>query len=367
MTIIIFLIVLAVLIFVHELGHFLLSRWNGIRVDAFKIGFGPRILSWRRKETEFGLNLIPFGGFVRIHGEDPDEESLNGPDADRSFAKKSRWRQVTVLAAGVLFNFIFAWLLYISIFATGITATKEGFEKYSDHFGNERIMITYVEPGSPADAAGIKIGDVIRNVGKSNAAQDGGLTIESIQTTINDSKGSPIRIEYSRDDYRESTDVTPKTGLVEDRYAIGIAMNDVVDLKLPFLTSIYEGVRYTGVMIRETTIGLYNFISNIFRGQADFSDVSGPIGIAGIVGSASELGFTYLLMITALISINLGVINLIPFPALDGGRILFVLLEGIFRRRIPMRFANTVNSLGFILLMILMVVVTYKDIAKLLK
>jgi regulator of sigma E protease len=120
-------------------------------------------------------------------------------------------------------------------------------------------------------------------------------------------------------------------------------------------------------MIRETAVGLYSFVANIFHGTANFADVAGPVGIAGIVGNAAELGFTYLIMITALISINLGVINLIPFPALDGGRTLFVLIEGVIRRRISMKFTNIVNTVGFILLMVLMVFVTYKDIAKLFK
>lgn len=120
-------------------------------------------------------------------------------------------------------------------------------------------------------------------------------------------------------------------------------------------------------MIRETIVGLYNFFANIFRGTANLADVSGPIGIAGIVGDAASLGFAYLLMITALISINLGVINFIPFPALDGGRILFAIIEGIVRKNIPHKFANAVNTVGFVLLMILMVMVTYKDLVKLFK
>jgi regulator of sigma E protease len=142
-------------------------------------------------------------------------------------------------------------------------------------------------------------------------------------------------------------------------------MQEVADLQLPFFTAIGEGLHYMLVMIRETVIGLASFIGNIFQGTANFADVAGPVGIAGIVGDAAQLGFTYLIMITALISINLGVINLIPFPALDGGRTLFVIIEGIIRRRISMKFTNVVNMIGFILLMALMVVVTFKDIVKL--
>ncbi len=357
MTVIIFLIVLAVLIFVHELGHFLAARACGIRVDAFALGFGPKLFSWKRGETTYGLNLIPFGGYVKIHGENPDEESLTGADSKRSFVNKPRWQQAIVLVAGVFFNFIFAWLLYICVFASGVTATTDGFEKYADHFENQRIMITFISPDSPADKAGIKMGDIISGV----------TSIEKIQDSINASKGKPINLSLIREDENIDIQITPVQGLVDDKYAIGIAMNTVADLDLPFFTSVWEGFRYTLIMIRETAIGLYTFFSSIFQGTANFAEVAGPIGIAGIVGNAADMGFAYLLMITALISINLGVINLIPFPALDGGRLLFVGIEAVIRRRIAPVFANAVNAVGFVLLMILMIVVTYKDIAKLLK
>jgi regulator of sigma E protease len=368
MTVIIFLLVLAILIFVHELGHFLFAKWNGIRVDEFKVGFGPRIISWGKGETKYGLNLIPFGGYVKIHGENPDEESISGSDKDRSFVNKKGWQQIVVLAAGVLFNFLFAWILYSIVFMVGVTATPEGFEKYTTNFKDERVMITLVSPGSPAEKSGLKVGDVIALVNNVKPA-----SLEEIQNSISSSNGLPINIAYVRspvpDGSGTSTTITiePKEGIVVGKYAIGIAMSNVVDIQLPFFTSIYEGAHYTLVMIRETAIGLYDFFANIFHGTANFSDVAGPIGIAGIVGSAATLGFTYLLMITALISINLGVINLIPFPALDGGRVLFVLIEGVIRRRISPKYANVINTVGFVLLMILMVVVTYKDIAKLLK
>ncbi|MFA6294872.1 MAG: site-2 protease family protein [Candidatus Paceibacterota bacterium] len=370
MTIIIFIIVLAILIFVHELGHFLFARWNGIRVDEFKIGFGPKIFAWGKGETKYGLNLIPFGGFVKIHGENPDNDSINGPDKARSFVNKKKWQQITVLAAGVFFNFLFAWLIYTSIFIFGVTATTGGFQDYASNFTNERIMITNISAGSPAEKAGLKMGDIINGVNdnvvdiKPDQAQS--FSVSEIQNVINSSNGEPVSFSYVRGKSKTTTiQVIPEKGIIADKYAIGIAMDNVVDLRLPFFTAIYEGGHYTLVMIRDTTIGLYNFFADIFRGTANFSDVSGPIGIAGIVGDAAGLGFTYLLMITALISINLGVINFIPFPALDGGRILFAIIEGIIRRNIPANFANIVNAIGFILLMILMVVVTYKDIAKL--
>ncbi len=363
MTAIIFLIVLAILIFVHELGHFILARWNGIRVDEFKIGFGPRLISWGKGETKYGLNLIPFGGYVKIYGENPDEDSISGADKDRSFVNKNRFQQVSVLVAGVFFNFLFAWLLYSLVFMTGITATPDGFEKHADQFKNERIIITYVNVGSPADLAGLKVGDVIKTIDSRVTP-----TVEAIQNSINSSQGKDIKLRYDRKGALEiETSIVPVSGIVEDKYAIGIAMNKVVDMKLSFFESIYEGGYYTLFMMKETTLGLSDFFANIFKGTANFADVAGPIGIAGIVGDAADMGLTYLLMITALISINLGIINLLPFPALDGGRVLFVLIEGIIRRRIKPKYFNAVNTVGFILLMILMVVVTYKDVVKLIK
>lgn len=382
-TTIIFIIVLAILIFVHELGHFLVARASGIRVDAFKIGFGPRIIHWKRGETEYGINLIPFGGYVKIHGENPDEESINGPDAGRSFVNKPRYKQVMVLVAGVAFNFLFAWLLYTGAFLSGVTATNDGFEKYSDDFTNERVMITYVGKDTPAEKANFVVGDVIKLVVKPASVStsdsfdtatgtaigvSGQIKVEDIQGFIAESAGRNIKFEVLRGDQSKILEVIPEKGVVSNAtttYAIGIAMQKVADLRLSFFSAIWEGLHYTLVMIRETAIGLYTFIINIFQGTADFTDVAGPIGIAGIVGNAAEMGFTYLIMITALISINLGVINLIPFPALDGGRTLFVLIEGIIRRRISMKFTNILNTVGFVLLMLLMVVVTYRDVLRL--
>lgn len=330
------------------------------------------------------MNLIPFGGYVKIFGENPDDESTTGPDSARSFINKPRWKQVLVLVAGILFNFIFAWLLYSGAFMSGVTATTDGFEAYSSHFTDPRIIITEVSAGSPAEKAGLKAGDVIKEISvpasvtasadhsKSVSKDVGGtngspLEVDSIQNAINESDGAPITVSFLRGGELQSAVANATTSIVAGKYAIGIAMDNVITLKLPFFSALWEGLRYTGVMIEQTAIGLYTFVTNLFHGAAALSDVAGPVGIAGIVGDAAHLGFLYLVMITALISINLGVINLIPFPALDGGRILFVLIEGVIRRRIPAKFTNWVNLIGFALLMLLMVVVTFNDIVRLIK
>lgn len=354
MTILLFLIVLAVLIFVHELGHFLVARACGIRVDAFAIGFGPKIFSKKVGETTYGLNLIPFGGYVKIFGENPDDESINGEDKSRSFVHKSKLEQIAVLFAGIFFNFVFAWMLVVIAFSVGVPASIDSYPEYRDRIKDEHITITYVNTASPADKAGLKAGDQIL-VG----------SIEELQTSINASEDNGVTIKYLRDDTQFEATVVAEKGIVEGKYAIGIAMDNVGTLRLPIHKAIVESFKFSIHIINATFAGLYDLVAGIFTGDSKLSSVTGPVGIAGMVGDAAKLGFTYLIMFTALISINLGVLNLVPFPALDGGRILFVIIEAIIRRPIKPVIANTVNAIGFGLLILLMVVVTYKDIAKL--
>ena len=347
MTVIIFLIVLAVLIFVHELGHFISARACGIKVSEFAVGFGPRLLKWTKGETTYSLNIIPFGGYVKIFGENPDEESISGPDSSRSFVNKPKWQQVMVLAAGVFFNLIFAWIIISLAFVSGVPASVDSYPQYSDRMENPRVVITYVEPGSPAEKAGVKAGEEI----------SGFTSIEDVQKYISESGDKCVKIN--------DREIVATKGIVEGKYAIGIAMDKVSTLQLPLHLAIFEGARFTVHMTKAVAVGIYDLVAGIFKGTSSLSSVTGPIGIAGLVGDAASLGFTYLLLFTALISINLGVLNLVPFPALDGGRILFVFIEAVIRRPIKPVVANAINALGFSLLILLMIVVTYRDVVKL--
>lgn len=354
MTVILFLIVLAILIFVHELGHFLVAKACGIRVDAFALGFGPKIISKKVGEVTYSLNLVPFGGYVKIFGEDPNDEATNGPDRSRSFVHKPKWQQVSVLFAGIFFNFVFAWLLIAIAFSSGVLASMESYPEYRNKMKDEHIVVTFVNEGSPAEEAGLKAGDTLLI-----------SSTEEFQTKVNDSQTNGVEIAYSRKGIESKATIIAEEGIVEGKYAIGIAMDDVATLQLPIHTSLAESARFTTHIIGATFTGLYDLVAGIFDGTSDLESVTGPVGIAGLIGDAAKLGFTYLLMFTAIISINLGVLNLIPFPALDGGRIFFVLIEAIIRRPIRPIIANSVNAAGFALLILLMVVVTYRDIAKL--
>jgi regulator of sigma E protease len=365
MSIIIFIISLAILILVHEFGHFIAAKKSGIRVDEFGLGFPPKIISKRKGETLYTLNAIPFGGFVRIFGEDPHVEEISEADKPRSMFYQPAYVKAMVLVAGVGFNIIFAWLLISLGFIIGLPSPVQhsGFGEVRD----AHVAVVEVLPGSPAEKAGLQPGDTV-------------ISLSSLGTTISGSAVSPsgvsdfighstggISFTYQRGSApATTTSIIPNASVVPGRRAIGIAMDDIGTLKLPVHLALLEGAHSTGLLLKNTVVGLAGFVGNIFSRHSDFSQVSGPVGIARVFSQADSLGFVYILSLVALISINLAVINLVPFPALDGGRLLFVLIEAVIRRPIPMKVVRWTNAIGFALLLILMGVITVHDILKLL-
>lgn len=364
MSVLIFILILAVLVFVHELGHFMAAKATGMRVDEFGLGFPPRVISFKKGETLYSLNAIPFGGFVKIHGEDPNHESQFGDDSSRSFGAKSKPAQVLVLAAGVLCNMIFAWIIISIGFMTGLPASVDAYPK--EFVKNPKVTITEVEPNSPAFVAGFKSGDVIEKI-ESGESVTAVSSSEDVQNFITVHALEPLTVTVARGVEKKVITVHAEEGIVPDKAAVGIAMSSVGLVQLPFFRAVVEGLLLTGNLLREITVGLVQFFGSLFQGKASLSQVSGPVGIAGLVGDARALGFVYLLSFTAFISLNLAVINLIPFPALDGGRILFVIIETIKRSPIKPAIANTFNAVGFFLLIALMLAITYHDILKLIR
>lgn len=357
MTILLFLVVLSVLIIAHELGHFLTAKAVGMRVDEFGLGYPPRAKKlFRWNNTDFTLNWLPFGGFVKIFGEDPDEASEK---SFQSFTSKSRELQAMVLLAGISANILLAWALFSVAFMIGVPAS----ESSNLPISNPQSMIAEVMPNSPAALGDVRTGDVL--VGLDRDGQKGDVE-PGAATEFITSSGDPVTLTLLRGKTSITRTLAPREGIVPNHPAIGVAIDTVGTAKLSVGRAIREGARTTWGLTFQTAKGLGTFLKNIFTGQADLSQVSGPVGLIGLVGDAKALGFVYLLTFTALISINLAVLNLLPIPALDGGRLLFVIIEVIRRKPIPAKVFNFTNNLGFGLLLLLMVIITVHDLVHLL-
>lgn len=361
MSIILFIVILALLILVHELGHFIAAKRSGVRVDEFGLGFPPRL--WKKKvgETVYSINIFPVGGFVKIFGENPDKESIEGKDMKRSLVHKPRYIQAWVISAGVIFNLLFAWVLISAGFMGGLPFSVDD-STYGRRVENATLTITQVLSRSPAEVAGIKGGDHIVALlsGKDKLEKP---TIEATKKFI--ASHDEIKFTYVRGAETKVTMVRPRDGVVSGQRGIGIYMDMVGTLKLNPLESLWAGAMTTASLTWETLVSVVDFLRQVFVGKGDFSQISGPVGIVGIVGDASVLGLAHIISLMALISINLAVLNLLPLPALDGGRLFFILIEAIKRSPINPNITNALNGVGFIFLILVMVAVTYHDIVKL--
>lgn len=361
MDILIFIVVIVALIVVHEFGHFIAAKLSGMRVDEFGLGYPPRALTIAKAGgTEYTLNWLPFGGFVKIFGE--DGLSADAPKDPRAFSSRPRIAQAIVLAAGVTMNLLFAYVLITGALITGTPrALSEG-----EVAGAEQtaLAVANVLPGSPAALAGIIPGDVLLAAKDSETAWHD-VAPKSFSSFVASGGGSNIVLTVKRGADERSITAMPVAGIIASdpsRYALGVEVATIGVVPLSLAAAIVEGASLTWQTTLITAKGLAHFFYGVFTLSADLSQVAGPVGIAGAVGSASAQGFGDLLSIMAIISINLALINLIPIPALDGGRLLFVLIESIIRRPIKQSVTRTMNAVSFVLLILLMLVVTAHDI-----
>ena len=363
MSIILFIIILATLILVHELGHFIAAKRAGVRVDEFGLGFPPRL--WKKKigETVYSINAFPIGGFVKIFGEDPDEESLKGKDNARSLTHKARHIQAWIIGAGITFNLLFAWILISLGFVIGLPYSVDD-SQYGLRVQNAGLTITQVMPKTPAEKAGLKGGDIIMSLvsGSDSLTSPKVVTAQKFIASHDE-----MKLTYLRGAEINTVVVHSEAGVIAGRPAIGISMDIVGLLKLPVYEALFVGAKTTASITGEMALGILDFLKNIFVGHANFAEVSGPVGIVGIVSDASHLGLIHLLSLTAIISINLAIINILPFPALDGGRLFFLLIESIKRSPIKPEVTNIANGIGFLVLIAFMVFVTFHDIVKLMQ
>lgn len=359
MNVILFLIVLFVLIMAHELGHFVTAKWAKMKVEEFAIGFPPRIFSWRKKETIFSLNLLPIGGYVKILGENGDEE-VSESDKARSFSSRPRYQQAIVLVAGVTMNVLIAWLIFFAVAVIGQPIVADEGDTNAD------LTVVSVLEGSPAAEAEIPLGAVMLSASTNGEEKELRLPTDLSEFTSKH-QDKEITLTYSHKGDTQSVSLTPKSNVDvnnPERVIIGLSTAPVKTVRQSPSEAVVKATTQTGEVLTAITVGVFSLIGSIFTLSTDLSQVAGPVGIAGLVGEAAEFGIVSLLLFTAMISLNLAVINLLPIPALDGGRLLFVIIEAVTRKSINPIWMGRVNLVGFSLLIMLMVAVTFNDIVR---
>jgi len=356
-TLIIFILVLGILILTHEWGHFIAARKSGLTVEEFGFGFPPRIFSIKRGETLYSINLLPLGGFVKILGEDGTEF-----DNPKSFSSKPVGIRSLITVSGVFMNFLLAALLLVIGFYIGL---PQIIDKDNEVLAkNVKIQIIAVSSNSPAEKAGIKMGDVIKYVksGNKNVAIN---EISILQENINDRKGKEISIVVQRGKEIFEINAVPRINTPEGEGALGIALAKTGIISYPWYKSFWLGIKSAFIISWEIIKGFGSLLKNLITSGTIPRDISGPVGIAVLTNQAAALGFIYLLQLVAIISLNLAVLNLIPFPALDGGRLLFLGIEKIKGSKVNPKIENAIHSVGIVLLLALVILITYKDILKL--
>ncbi len=369
MTILLFILVLGFLVFVHELGHFLFAKLFGIKVDEFGFGYPPRAKKlFRWKETLVTLNWVPFGGFVKIRGENgPEgdgEEKETEKDDEGSFHTKPAWKQILVLSGGVIFNVLTAWML-LSVFFYFLHDWVPMSMLPESGVEAQRLVVNHVLPNSPASEAGIQVFDEVKEFYSEDEhilperlhGSDEKVFYDFVQRHLNDEIGI---VTYRKGKLR---DIHLQAREIEGRKMLGLStiMEGKMDLTVP--QALWFGARETYHMTLRTVKGFWKLVT----GEESIKALVGPVGIAKETSHARSLGILAFLSFVALLSVNLAVINILPFPALDGGRILFILIEKLTRRKIPQNVFLWVNGIGFLLLILLMLFVTYQDILRLVK
>lgn len=342
MKIVLALLIFSLIVIIHEMGHFLLAKKNGVYVTEFSVGMGPRLVSFVKGETRYSLKLLPFGGSCMMLGE--DESS----DDERSFGKKSVWARISVIVAGPIFNFILAFVL--SIFVVG-------------SIGHDEPVINQVMDGYPAQEAGIQAGDKIVKINNENIH-----LYREILVYVQFNQGETANITYERDGKQYKTTIVPKYSEADGTYLYGFKGSGE-RIKGNALTTI----KYSAYEVKYWISTTIKSLGMLFEGKVTKDDVQGPVGMVNMIGQTYETsksdGTFYvwlnMLNISIWLSANLGVMNLLPLPALDGGRLVFLLIEAIRGKAINQEKEGMVHFVGLMLLMALMVFVMFNDIRRL--
>ena len=342
------IIVLGILVFVHELGHFLFAKKLGVGVITFSLGFGPKLIGRKFGETQYQIAAVPLGGFVKLIGENSEEE-VKEEDRGRSFSAQPIWKRALIIGAGPLFNLLFAAALFSALNVTGIPYLPS--------------RVGEVSPGLPAEMAGLKKGDVVLSIdGKAVSRWD------DISRIIRSSKGKELSIQVKRDDELFETKVTPQPSKVKNLFGedvsifmIGIVPPDEVLIqKVNPAVALGKGMVQTWQGIELTVVSIVKLISRVIPAKT----IGGPILIAQLAGEQAKRGLASLTLFMAILSINLGVINLFPIPILDGGYFPFLGLEAILKKPISIKKMEKAQQIGLILIILLMLFAFYNDLIR---
>ena len=349
MTIILFIVIFGVVVVAHEFGHFLLAKANGIHVVEFAVGMGPTICSFHKKGTKYSLKLLPIGGACMFEGEDGLAEK-EGEPGEGSFLKASVWGRISTVFAGPLFNLILAFIIaFIMVNMIGVVAIRDP-------------VVSQVAEGGGAEAAGLQSGDRIISLNGEKIKLYQEISLYMMASY----RGGDIDVVYERDGVRHTAVVTPQQDASSGTYLLGVMNSDFVEPKG------FETFRYAWYEMRFSLKQTYKSLGMLFGGRVSRQDVAGPVGIAvNVVGktydTAKQYGWEAVLLsmlnITLMLSVNLGILNLLPIPALDGGRLVFLLLELIRGKPIPPQKEGMVHFVGLMFFMVLMVFIFFNDLS----
>ncbi len=356
LTIIIAIISLIALIFFHELGHFLLAKKFGVKVEEFGFGYPPRIWGKKIGETLYSINLLPFGGFVRIYGQ---EKRIEEP---RSFTVKPYWQKALIISGGVISFWIIAAIILSVVMMLGAPTVVGDSAKGAVE---PKVQIIGVASESPAEEAGLKIGDIIRQFSINNF-QFSIDKVKEVQDFTNTYKGQEVTLIIQRGKDIFDISLVPRVSPPSGEGAMGISLVRTALESYPWYEAIWRGVLTTGNLTWRILEGWGMLFSSLFRGKGVPAgmEVAGIVGIFQLFAQIGGLGVSYFLNFIAVITIHLAIINILPIPALDGGWLLFLTIEKIRRKPLNQKIIEKISGVFFILLIILMILITIKDISR---
>lgn len=343
-----FFVILSILVFIHELGHFLVAKWAGILVEEFGFGLPPRLFGKKIGETMYSINVLPIGGFVKLYGEDADEpKKANIPDR-RSFTKKSKKIRAVILVAGVCMNFVLAVGITTYLLTQGVPEPSGS------------VHIERVQEGSPAQDVGLREGDTIVTIE--------GQTVHTPRDLIESTKkylGTTVTLDVIRDGREMEVNVLARKDPPQGQGSIGVAISDLETVFYPPEKAPVEAIKINVWRAKEMLKGIGFLLFRVITLQPVQEEVAGPIGIAAVTGEAVKFGFKAVLEFMSILSLNLAVINILPIPALDGGRLAFLFAEKILGRKLRPAFEQKTHQLGMIILIFLILLISINDILRL--